>query len=286
MTWSPNHGQFYDPNDPNNYPLAQLTPQSQDSIDNSITYPNETKNTSSSDHSFSAVTPQSVNRELGDLMKVNVSTTSTTTKKLSRSKYLSTKAHSTKSKRKFSAASNVARLPTREEVSSSQSTMTQQFMTRSEMRAKKEYNEKMSYIKKKPHTFDPRDEVPDKTRRTYTRSDEKYNFERFLRFQAKRAKVEEESLSKSTKRELLKNDPKDQSLTCKGCGFKVDKCQNKKFGRYCVNAVRAYYYGNKDTGTEPLEICARKVFIDHYHYASHYDAFVEDGTGNIMVEVS
>ena len=68
----------------------------------------------------------------------------------------------------------------------------------------------------------------------------------------------------------------DPTVCCEGCGQLADKCHNVKFGRYCVEDVCAYYYTNKELVIKPLELVARKVFIDHYHYTSHYEDFCQD----------
>ena len=76
-------------------------------------------------------------------------------------------------------------LPTRENLESDQTTMTQAFPTRSELKNFKEETKQIARIQSKPHPFDPKDEVPDSALMDFYRSDERFEFERFLERQDK-----------------------------------------------------------------------------------------------------
>ena len=267
--------------------LGQMTQLSQDPSPDATTSVTTRSNSSETNKictssSSSLVTPnaRSSNQSAHSSRKEKICTRSSSTK-LSRTKYLKSSSKPKKS------SSSPNQLPTRQEVTPSQSTMTQQFPTRTEQLKQKQYEEKLAYITTKPHVFDPCDDVADFTFREVSRTVQKYMFKGFLHSQEKRSRVEEESLAsrKNDKKRLKKTEQFEDDLRSDGCGNTVHHCSNTKFGRYCVNAVRAYYHGNKEIGFEPLELAARKVFFDHFHYAVHYDSFIQDGTGNTVFEV-
>ena len=125
-------------------------------------------------------------------------------------------------------------------------------------------------IKTKPHPFYPYDEVPDRALVSIGRFQEQSAFEDFLDRKTKKLNEQEQnSPLKKKKKEILK----DAETCCKGCHKKTALCPNLKYGRYCIDSVRAYYYMNVELYIEPLEIVARKIFIDHYNYATHFSEY-------------
>ena len=69
---------------------------------------------------------------------------------------------------------------------------------------------------------------------------------------------------------LLKDD---NIVCCEGCRQLQGNCHNIKYGRYCIDMVRTYFYTNEELDIEPDEMVARKTFIDHYNYALRYEEY-------------
>lgn len=188
-----------------------------------------------------------------------------------RRKALSTTTCPKSSKNKFP--------PEHSDVTTSQTTMTQAVLTYSHIRKNIENDRKLQVIESKPHIFDPRDEVPDKELVSISRFQEQCEFEAFLEKEKKRSEKEEENYPTKKKKKTLLQDP---NTYCDGCQQLPGKCHNLQYGRYCVDAVRAYYYTNKELDIQVEEIVARKIFIDHYNYACHFSNYQVGGKLNAI----
>ena len=162
-------------------------------------------------------------------------------------------------------------LPTRENLESDQTTMTQAFPTRSELKNFKEETKQIARIQSKPHPFDPKDEVPDSALMDFYRSDERFEFERFLERQNKSLN-EQPRPKKKKKREILSA----ETIRCEGCGYHTRQCHNVRYGKYCIDSVRALCHTNVELGIETDRLVFQKTFIDHYHYAWHFDSFCSE----------
>ena len=158
------------------------------------------------------------------------------------------------------------------QLSPGQTTMTQSFPTRSELRKLKEDERQLSHISKKPHPFDPRDEIPDASWGKIPRIDEEFCFKEFLRRDERQKELKkggQQAKKKIQKKEVVAGD----TVVCAGCGFGLTKCHNVRYGRYCIDAVRAHYYNAKAMEIETSGLVFRKIFTDHYNYAMHFDTY-------------
>ena len=214
----------------------------------------------------STVTPESSQIKVGNYTAKKGSMTYSYYKRKERERKATRVTRKSK-ETKFSHASNSNKIP------SNQITMTQIFPSYSELRRQKEYERQLEYIQTRPDPFDPRDEIPDKALTDITRFTEEESFKIFLKKEKKKA-VELQQLPRTTKGTREKQELKEGStFCCEGCGQLAGNCHNIKYGRYCVDVVRGYYYTNKELDIETQETVARKLFFDHYNYALHYDEF-------------
>ena len=97
----------------------------------------------------------------------------------------------------------------------------------------------------------------------------------YLDSQMQKARQQEESMSPNKKQKVRKVLSKGSTMHCKGCGQLPTNCCNVKYGVYCKNAVRSYFYKNSEVGIDTHVLTAKKVFVDHFHYTIHYKAFLE-----------
>ena len=172
---------------------------------------------------------------------------------------------------------------TREDVSSSQKTMTQSFPTRRELENKVEVNRQFEVAHSKPHPFDPRDEVSDKAFIQINRMGEEYLFEKFLEREAKKSLETQSSKKKRKKQKGGEKRLAGSQTICEGCGNSSGMCHNVQYGRYCMDAVRAYHHSNKGLGIETCQMVGRKIFVEHYSYALHFNEY--DATSDSLHEI-
>ena len=168
-----------------------------------------------------------------------------------------------------------ARKKRKEQLSPGQTTMTQTFPTRSELLKLKENERQLAFIKKKPHPFDPRDEIPDMSYGKISRIDEEFCFTEFLRRDKRKKELKKggKDLVLIKQKRKMKEVVAGDNVVCAGCSCGLTKCHNVRYGRYCIDAVREHYYNAKEMEIETSGMVFRKIFMDHYNYALHFDSY-------------